>query len=153
VGGRPLGRIDALGLKDYTACETRAELNKVFLQLNKIPQVPYNFWRMGTVFWNHSSGGKFDYKIRQPDDTFLINGARVSAASFGNFSAGYMAAWFDNLGFGYWSVRKWGDIYDHIDGNSDGDLDSINDINAGYAMGNQEISSGKINSCGCEEYK
>ncbi|WP_369942103.1 RHS repeat domain-containing protein [Xanthomonas medicagonis] len=145
----PISRIDPLGLKDYDACETRAELDKVVMQLNKVPQVPLNSWRLGTVAWNHSAGGKFDYKIRQPTDTFMISGVRYSAPAFGNYAAGYMAAWFDTQGFGYESVRKAGVFYDYIDGRSDGDLDSIEDINAGYEMGNRERASGQRNTCGC----
>ena len=150
ASGNPVNRIDPLGLKDYK-CETREELNKVFLQLNKVPQIPLNPWRVGTVAWNHSAGGVFDYKIRQRDDTFQISGKRYSAAAFGNYAAGYMAAWFGPGG--YESVRAAGIFFDYLDGARNGDLDSVGDIDAGYEMGNGERASGKINSFGCRSYE
>lgn len=79
----------------------------------------------------------------------MISGVQYSAPAFGNYAAGYMAAWFDTQGFGYEAVRQAGVFYDHIDGRGDGDLDSIDDINAGYDMGNGERASGQRNTCGC----
>jgi len=155
----PTSRIDPLGLKDHDECETRRILLKVYNNLNRSDTVSGKLWdnipavRIWHGMQGHAGGGTFDYKVAEEFDgdfhTFTIHGRSYSAAQFGNFAAGYAGGYF-GLG-GYSGVRLGGIAYDYIDGNSDWDRDSIDDIDAGYKMAKREIASGKADMCGCGE--
>lgn len=103
----------------------------------------------------HGGGGKFDYKIKEGDEgeryTFNVNGKIYNGPQFGNFVAGYAGVWFGPGG--YQGVRAGGVVYDYIDGQSNWDLDSVDDINAGAEMATREMRTKIFDSCGCKDFK
>jgi RHS repeat-associated protein len=145
VSGNPISRIDPLGLKEYTECEVRGILNGVIQEMSIWQPMVNAPPRMALMLWNHT--GKYDYKYEAPNDTFQISGTSLNAAQFGNFIAGYAGTYYGP--FGYTGVRAAGIAFDYIDGNRDWDRDSVGDIDAGAAMAEKELDSGKLNTCGC----
>lgn len=144
VSGNPVSRIDPLGLRDRTICETHALLAEAREDM-AIPQQDRKLFRM---IMNHT--GKFDFKYESPNDTFQVEGGpRMSAPAFGNYIAGYSGIYYGFLG--YEDVRLAGIIFDYIDGARNMDRDSVPDINAGAERARAE-KAGKVSTtpCGCK---
>lgn len=96
---------------------------------------------------NHGAGGKFDFKINQPGDTFTLGGQSFTPAQFGNFTAGYAGEYF---GFGgYEGVRLGGSLFDYIDGARNWDIDSIEMIDSGANRANAEQRGWMEPPCVC----
>ena len=117
VRGNPYLLLDKFGLKAYSHAETVQLLNESRGQ------------NLLDMYKNHGYDGKYDFKITHPSDQFELDGNLLSAASFGNYIAGY-AGQYNYGGFGYSSVRAAGIIFD-IPDDFDWDADSVKDINDG----------------------
>lgn len=149
VGGNPISRVDPFGLKDYTACETRAILDEAKADMSSsLGQRTVNAIR------NHGAFGKFDFKMNQPIDTFVAPlVGRLSAAEFGNFIAGYSGIYYGGR-TGLALVIVGGVLFDAGDamggeGTFDMDADSIRDIHNGAVIANMEINGSPLAQCGC----
>ena len=110
VGNDPINSWAPLGLKDFSEGETRGVLDQV-KQASSKSLIP------GAVelHKNHTANGRFDFKMRNRGDTFMVNGQRMSADHFGNFAAGYAGMTYDEL-VGYGGMRAAGIVYDMADG-------------------------------------
>ncbi|QWP78179.1 RHS repeat protein [Lysobacter sp. K5869] len=149
VSGNPVSRIDPFGLKDYTACETRALLDEAKADMSA-PLVP----RTTNALRNHGGLGRFDFKMNQPNDTFVAPlVGKLSAAEFGNFIAGYSGIYYGGR-TGLALVIVGGVLLDATDamggsGTFDMDADSIKDIHNGAVIANMEVNGSPIAQCGC----
>jgi RHS repeat-associated protein len=106
VGNAPTTFVDLFGLKDYSEQETRDILHEAEKDCRPF-NPPENIC---TLYINHRSGGKHDYKLNNHNDTFVVKGERVAADEFGNYIAGYMGRKCLGL-FGYLSMRAGGIFY------------------------------------------
>ena len=102
----PTTFVDLFGLKDYSEQETRDILHEAEKDCRPF-NPPENIC---TLYINHRSGGKHDYKLNNHNDTFVVKGERVAADEFGNYIAGYMGRKCLGL-FGYLSMRAGGIFY------------------------------------------
>lgn len=149
VSGNPVNRIDPFGLKDHSECETLAFVDKARGGKfeSSLSKALKGMIRSGP--W-----GSFDFKMRQPDDTFLVGGRQLGAANFGNYIAGYAGTWAGGV-LGYGAVRGAGVAFDYgesrISGEAfDWDADSVPDINAGTDRAYAEMTGKRaLQQCGC----
>ena len=65
-------------------------------------------------FFDHAGGGRYDFKHREPNATFDVNGTSMNAAEFGNYMAGY-AGRINGGDLGELGVRLGGVGYDLAD--------------------------------------
>ena len=132
--GNPLWFIDPLGL--YSEEETLA----IILEASQSASAgPLNSEGLINAIMNHTTflGGdsRYDYKVHEPDATFIVNGRTYRADEFGNFLAGVSGqSWAGTLGVHF--VYVGGILYDIADDYIGGrpfnyDADSRPDINAG----------------------
>jgi RHS repeat-associated protein len=93
VRNDPINLFDPLGLYDYSAQETQQQfLGPAFDSATAGPI-------QGIInMYNNSSGaGPYDFAFNaHKDDTFCVNGKRMTAAGFANFMAGYQGKSYDN---------------------------------------------------------
>jgi RHS repeat-associated protein len=137
VKNNPLLYTDALGLKEFTQCETQAFLDQARKDMSSN--------KISNMFKNHQANGTFDFKYNKRGDTFALNGKSYSASDFGNFIAGYSGIYF---GFGgHQGVRFFGILYDYVDGESNWDKDSIESINAGAYLAQDELKGWSMPPC------
>jgi RHS repeat-associated protein len=147
VLSNPISRVDPLGLKDFSECETLGLLEEARDDLSG----PFP-GRIQIAIQNHGEGGKFDFRLNQPEDTFFIDGRRMDAPAFGNFIAGYAGIYFGGR-LGLAGVIAGGVGFDAVDayhgaGKFDFDADSVLDIYRGAFRAKQE-QRGKINQAMC----
>ncbi len=149
VSGNPVDRIDPWGLKDYSACETRAILDEAKQDMSApLPQ------RTANALSNHGGFGKFDFKMNQSNSTFVAPlVGKLSAAEFGNFIAGYSGIHYGGR-TGLALVIAGGIYFDATDamggsGKFDFDADSLKDIHNGAVIANMEVNGSPIALCGC----
>ncbi len=147
VGNNPSNLVDPLGLRDYSAVETRKILDAIkadasagpysgfFNMLANHTTAPYSIWV-----------GYADFKARDKEgkDTYCVNGRPYRSDEFGNFAAGYAGEYYAG-GFGVFLVEVGGIGYDFIDTSRpnwnrlDFDADSRADINAGSLQAKREL--------------
>ncbi len=157
MSGNPISRIDPLGLKDYTQCETEALLDQEKKDAESAPLVA-----MSKLFNNHRAGGTFDFAHNQlpgQNDTFNVSGTIYNASQFGNFIAGYGGAYFGGptgvgmvkgAGFAMNAMEGAVNFAIQRDGRQfDGDRGSRPYISAGAQRAFGEIASGSGPGCGC----
>jgi len=145
----PAGRTDPLGLRDYSACETNEELTYARRSALNPLGVTMVFLNSTTIL---DYRAKNDGRIGKDRDTFLVDGNRLSAESFGNYVAGYGAAYL-------WGPVGWGvtslagmvyDIEDVFQGRPyNWDMDSRADIDAGAIRAMHEMLGNRPTGCGC----
>lgn len=124
VRNNPVNAVDPLGLRDYTAAETSQILDSARRDAQAGP-----LQGLVNLRANHEGGGKYDFKLRNRDDTFSVAEHTLSPASFGNYTAGYAGASYAPVGF--LAMRAAGIMYDMADGgptwfDNDGSSDDIN---------------------------
>lgn len=73
-GSNPVNFIDPSGLRAYSHCETRDYLDQAREDMS-------GWDKLLNALKNHGAGGKFDFKINQPGDTFTLGGAIIHARS------------------------------------------------------------------------
>ena len=88
VRNNPIMLIDPLGLTDFNALQTQNYLNQAYTDAVAGPEQG-----LSNIF--HNSTGRFDFKLNQPDDTFCVNGHRMTAPQFGNYIAGFAGKAYD----------------------------------------------------------
>ncbi len=153
AGQNPINYIDPWGLRDYSCIETLRIIEEAGDQ------------NLFEAAWNHSGGGKYDYKYRQTDDTFDIGGRVLGADEFGNYLAGYVGFRAGGM-LGYNGVRAGGVFYDFKDNlrfdilgmftdprpksDFDWDEDSKEQINAGAIRGLFEEIGITVDHCRCK---
>jgi len=150
VGGNPINFVDPTVLKAYTACETQALLDQARADMSASPF----FQRFNNAMGNHTEFRKFDFKVNQPNYTFTSDGQTMSAASFGNYIAGYSGIYFGGrVGLaGVLGAGIWYDAGDAIwgTGSFDFDADSVLDISRGAFRAKQEQrGKNSTDPCGC----
>jgi RHS repeat-associated protein len=149
----PINYTDPLGLKAFSCAETLEIIREVGKQ------------NLLEAAWNHRGRGKYDFKYRQMDDTFEVDGRILGADEFGNYIAGY-AGYKSGGMFGYNGVRAGGILYDFVDNirfdilnmfnrprpesNFDWDEDSSEQVNAGALRGLLEEEGISVGSCECQ---
>ena len=88
VKNDPTNLLDPLGLRYYDCCETQKFLEKAY---NDATAGPIS----GLLNLAYNSTGPFDFKSFQKDDTFCVNGRKLSAPEFGNYIAGFGGGAYD----------------------------------------------------------
>ena len=89
VGNNPVALIDPFGLRHYNVEDTQNLINKARRQFDICLGLSSPVTCGVLFFW---SGGLYDFKTRNPDDTFVIPGrpGKIGAGDFGNYLAGYI---------------------------------------------------------------
>lgn len=154
----PITRVDPLGLKDYTQCET-----EVLLMISaEYASNGYGGVRpTAMAIVNH--GFLMDFATNEPASTFNVRGTEYNAAQFGNFAAGYAGAYYNRY-VGESLVMAAGITYNVAEGivtaitggggsgrTIDGDAGSRPYISAGFDTGISDRDSGRPDVCGCEQ--
>ncbi|MBD8528160.1 RHS repeat-associated core domain-containing protein, partial [Pseudomarimonas arenosa] len=152
ASGNPVGRVDPLGLKDWTECETDAFLEQARNELRNPVTRTLNAIR-NHLGYNGGSLGKFDFRFRAPDDRFMVDGVPISSASFGNYIAGYTGVHHTGP-LGHLGVLAGGIMFDvpedlMRDGTTNFDADSRQDINNGAKRAWSEVFRQRPPACGC----
>jgi hypothetical protein len=102
---------------------------------------------------NHGPWGVLDYKVRQPNDTFMVDGRQMSAPEFGNYIAGYSGMYLGGFA-GTATVHGAGIAIQGaealVGGPFNWDADSRQDINAGALRAAQEMTGSRDIGCGCQ---
>lgn len=137
ASSNPIGRIDPLGLKDYSECESLDLLADARIDMSQRLDR-----RIVSAISNHTTGGKFDFRVNQKSDTFNVDGRLMSAPEFGNYIAGYSGIYFGGRP-GLAGVIMGGVYFDFVDAvhgaaNFDMDADSVLDIYRGAFRAKQE---------------
>ncbi|WP_245570661.1 RHS repeat-associated core domain-containing protein [Arenimonas composti] len=153
--GNPISKVDPLGLKAHSECET----NEILAYARVSARVPLGFV---ALLINHFPLGILDFKGRNgPDgDTFIVDGHTLNSAQFGNYIAGYSAAYHSSgwvavglMHAGGAAVQ--GAEYLILVGPENGaewnwDMDSAADIHDGAERAMSEIWNDRSIGCGCE---
>lgn len=145
VSNDPVNVTDPTGLIAYTCEQTQQ-----FLQWAS--EDAQGFHGLTAAIHNHHVPGYLDFKTREPDATFIVDGRVMKADEFGNFIAGYAGYRFmGNTGYGL--VRAAGvthdivgDSQEHVPLNFDKDSEPA--LRAGRAYAEKEAKVGR-RGCGC----
>jgi RHS repeat-associated protein len=149
----PINRVDPFGLKCFTELETQMILAQAYS--SSIAGLGKGLWN---IFTNSKGMGPYDFgwkdnnQIPGPDnDTFIVNGQKMTADQFGNFIAGFQGQAYDNgpyptpysaLGF----VEIAGLIYHNIPGQSKATNDRLDNTGLPYVNAGAEYAKTFLNS-------
>ncbi len=90
ASGNPVEVSDPSGLTNYTAQQTQEILEQAYYSATAGPF-------QGLTNIKNISLGTYDFQVTQPTSTFIVNGATMDAAQFGNFIAGFEGAVYDQM--------------------------------------------------------
>ena len=111
----PINYVDVSGLekkkkKEYTCDETQDIIISLIEDIGD-DNIIYDLL---DTFNNLTDKDKYDYKMKEPGNTFCVNGETLTADQFGNYLAGYATRYM----FGFWGEmlnRLGGHIYASLD--------------------------------------